>query len=136
MQLASRILGRVAFEDPRLCLDHLRKRPERDPFPVGQGTPLPPEDQIRVALDLREQLGDEAALSDSRHSDDGHELRPRFAPHPVKRVHEQVTFSLAPYKRRLWPQLDSDDGTSLDGLPHRYGFRLPFRIDRPNLFVV
>ena len=55
-------------------LDHLGERPVRDAFAVGQAPALTPVDELGLALDHREELGDEPALADARDADERDEL--------------------------------------------------------------
>ena len=65
-ELRRRLLRRIGLQDPALRLHDLPQRPEGDPFPVGQTATLPPGDQARPLLDMREQLATQAALPHPR----------------------------------------------------------------------
>jgi len=81
------LLWAVRLEDPRLGLDHLRKRPEGDAVAIGERATTTPEDDAEVtALDRLEELENEPALADSRHADERDELRPALPRHAAERL--------------------------------------------------
>ena len=73
--LCGLVLG-IPFLDPGLRLHDLGQRPERDAVAVGEAASLPPGNQVCVWLDdLREELVNEAALSDAGNPDESDQLR-------------------------------------------------------------
>jgi hypothetical protein len=46
VQLPLDFFRRIAFEDSRLCLDHLAERPERHAFAVRERAAVPPIDEV------------------------------------------------------------------------------------------
>jgi hypothetical protein len=74
--------GRVRLQDPGLRLHDLAESPERDPFAVREAAPLPPEEDLRVAVHDLGELEDEPRLPDSGDAHDRHELRRELLAHP------------------------------------------------------
>ena len=70
-------LGRVGLVDSGVRLHDLSERPERDPVPVGQAAALPPGHELRQAVDVCAELGDQPTLPDARLADDRDELHRR-----------------------------------------------------------
>ena len=127
----------VGLQHARLRLDHLRQRPERHAFSVGEGSALPPEREDATLLDGLHQLAHEARLADSRHAHERGELRRRFLAHAYEQLAKHGELAVAPDERR--PRRDrllADPGACLDHLPHGDGQRLPLRVDRAGLAVV
>ncbi len=136
MELLGRRLLHVAVEDSRLRLHHLGKSPEGDTLAVGERAPLPPVDEVRISLNLREELRDEPALPDARDADECDELRRRLPLDALEGVDQQVALPLSPDERRLRLQLDAHDRPRLDGLPDGDRLGLPFRLDRLGIAIV
>ena len=93
-------LARVALEDPRLRLDHLAERPERDAVAVRKTTAAAPRDETGVVGERALELPDEAALPDAGHADERHELNGAVAASARDRVDDQAQLLLAADQRR------------------------------------
>ena len=77
-ELPLRLVGSVRLENAGLRLCHLAQRPVADPIAVGEAAALTPDDDVRVLVDDREQLGHDPALADPGDADERDELgRPR-----------------------------------------------------------
>ena len=74
VKLALGVRGGVALQDARLGLDHVAEGPEGTALAVGERTPPAPVGQLRLVLELVEELSDQATLADARDAGDGHEL--------------------------------------------------------------
>ena len=98
-------LGRVGLEDPKLGLDHLAERPERDAVAVRQAPALPPRDDVRVGLDQVVELEHEPALADPGNADERHELHGALLAGARERVREHVELAAPPDERRPADQL-------------------------------
>jgi hypothetical protein len=125
-------VGVVTLEDARVALDHLTESPEADPAAVGQGAPLAPEDDhVRIGIDERPELVDEAALAKPGHADERHELRGPLAAGALERVPQNGELLVAPDERRPAAKGDVDAETRAGGkcLPGGYRFCLPLRDD-------
>src|SRR5207302_808788 len=109
----------VSGEDAGLSFDHLPERPERDALPVRQRATMPPMHELRQGLDVREQLGDQTALSDPRYADDCHELRRRLLPRASERGDELVELALPSHEWRAKRcSLGTDSSAGLGCLPN------------------
>ena len=109
---------------------------KRDPLAVRQAVPAAPEDELRIVLDRRLQLVDEARLADPGHADEGDELHRALSPGPGERVAEQLHLVHPPDERNPAP---------LEGIERRRAsepptashaddrLRLPFRLHRLDL---
>ncbi len=122
----------VALEDAGLRLDHLAERPVSDSLPIGQAPPLAPVDEIRVGLDVGEELGHEAGLSDPGHADERHELGSLLLSGPREGVTEQVDLLLSPdqWTTRSPGQVYPHARASLERLPDLDRRRLALCLDR------
>ena len=135
-ELAGRLCLVVAVEDSGLRLDHLAERPEGDALSVRQTAPVPPGDQVRVALDRAVQLEDEPALPDPGHTDERDELRRALAQRARERILEQRDFAGATDERGAVDAVDPDPRTCLYDLPRLHRLRLPLRDHRLRLAVL
>ena len=99
---------RIALEDPGLGLDHLPERPIADALAIGQRAPLPPANQLRLALDRGRELLHEAALAHPRDADDRDQLRLALSSSTRKRAEQLVQLAHPPDQLRPRPQLDVD----------------------------
>ena len=86
---------------PASRLDDLRQRPERDALAVGKRATLPPATSSISSSTVREELGDEAALADPRHSDQRHQLRRALLTHAPERRDEQLELPAAADERAV-----------------------------------
>ena len=121
--------GGVVLADPRLRLDDLPERPERDPVAVGQAAAVPPGDDLLVLGRGLAQLDHEPALPDPGHADEGHELRRALDAHARERAEQQRALVLPADERRRRVVVPGagDAAHGLDGLPHLDRVGLPLR---------
>jgi len=129
-QLPLGVSRSVALEDPRFRLHHLGERPERAPLAVRQRATLAPVGDLGLALELAEELGNQAALPDPRHADDREELRRALSTRAFEGAEQQIALTRAPDKRRLGcVQLDPHPCPRLHGLPDRHGLGFSLGVD-------
>ena len=100
LELGLGLVGRVGLEDAALGLDDLPERPERDPLPVGKAAALPPGHEVGALVDVREELGGEAALAHPRLADDRHQLARALLGRALERPDQQRLLELAADERR------------------------------------
>ena len=79
-----RLIGAIGLEYPGLGFDDLGERPQRDALPVRQATALTPADEVRIGVDVMEELEDEPALADARFADERDELDDAVASRPFE----------------------------------------------------
>ena len=84
-----------------LRLDDLAERPEGDPLAVGQAAALPPAAELRLRLDVGEQLGDEPALAHARLADDRDQLHRTLLRSPLESPDQKRLLELPADERRL-----------------------------------
>ena len=131
-------VGLVRLEDSRLRLHDLAERPVAQPLPVRERAPLPPPDQLLVAVDDLEHLRDEPALADARDADERDELRRELAPRALQRVHERSQLPLTADERRAQAIGDvvAEACARRDGLPDRDRLGLALGLDGLRLAVL
>jgi hypothetical protein len=94
-QLLPHIGERVRLEHPGVRLHHLGEGPVRDAFAVWKGAPLAPEDEVRLRFDRLEELVDESALPNPRHTDERDELGGALLPRALQGAREHVELTAA-----------------------------------------
>ena len=130
-ELGLGLLGWIGVKDSRVGLDDLAKRPEGDSFRVRERAALPPGDELGALRDELEQLGNEAALADAGHADEGHELDRALVLGPLERAREQLPFVIAAHERCLaLGKVRAEPGPRLERFPHRDGLGLALCRDR------
>jgi hypothetical protein len=99
LQLCRSDFGRVRLEDAGLGLHDLSERPKGDPFAVRQAASLPPADELRLRVDIAEELGYEPALAHTRLADDRHQLHRPLLRRALEDPDQQRLLELAAHER-------------------------------------
>ena len=116
---------------PACALTDLPEGPEGHPLPVRQAAAVAPRDDLLVVRDGLAELGDEPALADARHADEGDELRGAVDPDARERAEQERPLVLATDEWRGGvPRGLAHAAHRLEGLPHRHGLGLSLRLDR------
>ena len=138
VQLRRRHLRRVRLEDPRLRLDDLPQRPERDPLPIRKAAPLPPAGQLRLRPQIGEQLRDQPALAHPRLADDRDQLHRALLRRPLERPDQKRLLQLPADQRRRVPAGDvgPEPGAGRLRPPQRQRLRLPLHRHRLERLVL
>ncbi len=74
LELRGRDLEGIRLEDPSMGLEDLTEGPERDPIAIWQAAALTPGHEVRPAVEVGAQLGDDPALAQARLADDRDQL--------------------------------------------------------------
>jgi hypothetical protein len=131
VEFRRRLRNGIRFENPRLCLDDLRERPEGDTRPVGERAALAPGNQLGSLLDRVKELSQEAGLANPGNADDRHELRLGPLTRPRECIDEQCALPLATHEVRALSlsEINAQARPCLHRLPHRYRLRLPLSLN-------
>ena len=96
----------------------------------------PKDETVRSFLDRLEELEDQAALADTRHSDERDELRLLLANNARQRLAQQTQLVCSPDERRAALALDTDACEWPHCLPSRHRLGFPFRQNRSRRLVL
>src|SRR5262249_699102 len=122
-------LRRIRFQDPGVPLHDLTERPEAHTVSIGKRAALPPPDQLRIRVDPRKELVDEAALADAGLPDQRYELRGLLVPDAIERVTEDGRLAPAADQRSAGAaDVDLEPGARLERPPDGDRLGLPLRV--------
>ena len=118
-QRAFDLARRIGLQDARLCLDHLRERPEGHPLAVRETAASAPRDELGVVLDDGRELEDEPRLADPRRADECDELRGVLVPGPGEGIAEKLHLGGTADERSAaaLSRIGADPRARADGLP-------------------
>jgi hypothetical protein len=110
--------GRVGSQDARLRFDGFGESPEGDPVSVGEGAALAPEDHLRPAINVLEELPDQAGLADSGRTNERDEPWLAAEHNLVEHVDEHLELARPADERAGVPEaVCADSPTGGDHLP-------------------
>src|SRR6266508_2002051 len=128
-QLLLRHAGGVRRQDAGVRLDDVGQRPERHSGAVRRRAAFAPEDHLDASLDPLEELPDESGLSDSRRTNERYEPGPSAGDDLAEFAHEHLDLASTTHQLpRVAETVGSRVAMWSHHLPHRYGFRLAFRM--------
>ena len=131
VELRSCVALVVRLEDPRLGLDDLPERPERDALAVGQAAAVAPRDDVRPLVERGAELGHEPALADPGLADDRDELHGRLALGAEERLEQERALVLAADEWAVRGGFRlADAAPCADNAPHRDRLGLPLCLHR------
>jgi hypothetical protein len=93
---AERRLGRIAFEQPQVLLQHLSERPVGDALAVGQAAARPPEGRRVLVAEPLPELPREPRLAHAGVAHHRHDVRAPITRDSAERRLEQSELALAP----------------------------------------
>ncbi len=127
-----------AFYDPGPHPDHLRERPVRDPFTVGEAPAPMPKDAFGQAVNVLEELPLQPRLAQAGHADDGDEVRRPLLRRRMEQILDHPKLATAAGERRLQAgglQRSAPQADHANGPPQRDRSGLALELVRAGVFV-